>query len=277
MMTNEKPNAIEHLGTALELLTNSFNELRSSILNRQNEIKGSLLRADNGQEIIGDKREGLIKALGDWDIHPTSTAGEVTRYIGCFAVQEEITNKIHQFNDAKDNLTKTSKNLSSLGVSEREMRNAYAKNGFPLLHPLQARRLIRVICNKNLRSISFSIAKSIESIEKITVKVARQRLENHDACDILSMISNLNADHQVRWHKPVNTHIRANIVHRSGEDGRSSKMIHCSLPIIINNAHDLPKIVFNQPKEPRKKRNDTLSKNKIALPFISEGYLSFDI
>jgi hypothetical protein len=274
-MTNEKPNAIEHVGTALELLTHSFNELKSSILNSQS-IKGSLLRIDNGQEITGDTKEGLIKALGDWDIHPSSTAGEVTRYIGCFAVKEEITNKIHQFNDAKENLTKTSKNLTSLGISEREMRSAYAKNGFPLLHPLQARRLIRVICNQNLRSISFSIAKSIESIEKVTVKTARQRLESNDAWDILDMIANLSSDDQVRWHKPVNTHIRANIVHRSEEGVRSSKMIHCSLPIIISNANDLPKIVFNQPRERRKKRNDTLSTNKIPLPFISEGYLSFD-
>lgn len=269
--------AIEHLSLAMTELADTFNKLKDTILDNDNYLAGAILCSQTGVELGGDSRENLIKALGDWNIHSTSTTGEVIRYIGYYTACDAIIDNIDRFNAAKEKLTNTSRSLSAQGTTEREMRNAYAKAGFPVIHPLQARRTIKVIDAQNLQHISFSVAKKIESIEKVPIQIARERLENAEAHDILAMLVNLAPNDIVRWHKPVATHIRANIVHNSKEFGRQSKMIHASLPVIIKGSKQLPKIIFNQPKDTqtRKTRSDTISSNKIALPFINDGYLSF--
>lgn len=274
-MTNTNTDSITAINVAMDSMTSAFSSLKSLILDKQNSIVGSIICPETGTEIAGDSRENLIKALGDWDIHSTSNAGEVVRYPGYFAVCKEIINAIHDFNEAKKNLTTTTKSLISGGVTEREMRNAYNKNGFAVIHPLQARRLIRIVDGENLKRISFSIAKRVEGIEKITAKLAFKRLENNNAYDILSLLANLSPDDIVRWHKPIGSHIRANVVHQTDGADRQTKMMHSSLPIMIDGSV-LPEIVFNQPKDTRKKRSDTLAKNRIELPFVKGGYLSFE-
>lgn len=276
-MKNPKMEAIEAISLAMNEMMNTFNTLKTTILDSKNYLAGATLCPQTGAKIDGDIRENLIKALGDWNIHSTSTAGEVIRYIGYFVASDAIISSVEHFNTAKETLTSTSMALSAQGVSEREMRNAYAKAGFPVIHPLQARRAIRVIDAEDLQHISFSVAKNIESIERLPVQKARERLEKAEADDILAMLVNLESNDTVRWHKPVAAHIRANIVHKSEKHGRQSKMIHASLPILIKGSQQLPKIIFNQPSDSRtrKARSDTASNNKIPLPFINDGYLSF--
>lgn len=278
-MKNSKMEAIAAISLAMNEMTDAFNALKTTILDSNNYLAGAILCPQTGTEIGGDIRENLIKAFGDWNIHSSSTAGEVVRYVGYFAASDPIACSVERFNTAKEILTSTSMSLSAQGITEREMRSAYAKAGFPVIHPLQARRTIKVIDAENLQHISFSIAKNIESIERLPVQKARERLEKAEADDILAMLVNLDPNDTVRWHKPVATHIRANIVHKSEEHGRQSKMIHASLPIIIKGSQQLPKIIFNQPKNSRtrKTRSDTASNNKIALPFINDGYLSFGV
>lgn len=277
-MTQLNSQAVEAIANSMTKLTDNFNTVKSHILDKNNLIIGKILSPDTGEVIAGNPRENLIKALGDWNIPTDSTAGEVARYPGYFLVGDTVLSAIRSLNEAKINLTETTKILVSTGATERDIRRAYAKNGYPIIHPLQARRLIKIVNSKNLKRISFSIARRIESIEKITVQKAIKRLENHEAFDLIELIANLSPSDTVRWHKPVNAHVRANIVHESEELGRQSKMIHSSLPIIIDSATEqskLPNIVFNKPKENRKKRSDTLSLNKIPLPFINHGYMSF--
>ena len=276
-MTDKNTQAVHDISAAMDELSSTFTALKSLILNKQNTLAGEVLQPDTGEAIKGDSRENLIKALGDWDIHPSSNSGEVMRYPGYFIACDEIIEAVYAFNAAKDKLTSTTKALMQAGTSEREMRTAYAKCGFPLIHPLQARRTIKVISNENLKRISFSIANRIESIEKISVKLACKRLENNDAHDISALLANMSPDDTVRWHKPVSSHIRANILHQDSSGERFPKMIHSSLPIMIVGGHELPSIVFNQAKERRKKRSDTLSSNRIAIPFVKHGFLSFDI
>jgi len=275
-MSEIKPDSIAEISTAMDNMISQFHTLKSVILKKENVITGNTLCPTTGEKTKGDVRENLIKALGDWDIHATSTTGEVIRYPGYFLVSTEVVNAIHAFNEAKEALTTTTKALVEGGASEREIRNAYAKSGFPLIHPLQARRLIRVINSENLKRIGFSIAKKITSVEKINVKLARKRLENNNAFDILNALVNLNETDTVRWHRPVNKHIRANILHENAQGEKQAKMVHASMPIIIDGGLQLPEITFNIPKESHKKRNDELSKNKIALPFIKDGYMTFD-
>lgn len=275
-MTQSNTNTIAAISAAMSDMTNAFNSLKSLILNKENRIKGAILCPETGNEIKGDSRELLIKAFGDWNIHPTSTSGEVVRYPGYFITDKKIINAIHSFNKAKENLTLTTKNLVANGVTEREIRNAYSKSGFAVIHPLQARRTIRVINGKNLKRISFSIAKNVESIEKIKARLVLKRLENNNAYDILSLLAHLNPDEIVRWHRPVSAHIRANVIHQAVGADRQTKMMHSSLPIIIDEASEMPEITFNQPKASRKKRSDTLAKNRIDLPFVKGGYLSFN-
>lgn len=277
-MTQSNLQAIEAISKSMTGLTDTFITVKSLILDGDNFITGEILCPETGEVITGNPRENLIKALGDWNIHSSSTAGEVVRYPGYFLACDKIVSAIRSLNEAKENLSNTTKNLVADGATEREIRNAYAKSGHAVIHPLQARRLIKIVNNNNLRRISFSIAKRIESIEKLTVQKAAKRLENHEAFDLLELLVNLNPDDTVRWHRPVSSHIRANIVHEAAQGAeRQSKMIHSSLPIIIENGTELPKIVFNQPKENRKKRSDTLSLNKVLLPFIKDGYMSFEV
>lgn len=275
-MTQSNIDTIAAIRAAMDSMTQAFSSLRSLILDKGNSIQGSILCPETGVEIKGDSRENLIKALGDWNIHPSSNAGEVVRYPGYFIACKEIIEAIHAFNRAKENLTVTTKNLIANGTTEREMRSAYSKNGFAVIHPLQARRTIKVVSGENLKRISFSIAKHVESIEKIKAKLAFKRLENNNAYDILSLLAHLSPDDTVRWHKPVGLHIRANVIHHADGKNRQTKMMHSSLPIIIDGKGELPEVIFNQPRESRKKRSDTIAKNRIDLPFVKGGYLSFD-
>ncbi len=275
-MSEIKLDSIANINAAMDNMTSKFHALKSVILKKENVIIGSTLCPTTGEKNKGDARENLIKALGDWDIHATSTTGEVVRYPGYFLASTEVVNAIYAFNEAKEALTITTKALVAEGVSEREIRTAYAKSGFSLIHPLQARRLIKVISSENLKRIGFSIAKKITSVEKINVKLARKRLENNNAFDILNALVNLNETDIVRWHRPVNKHIRANILHETAQGEKLAKMVHASMPIIIAGGFQLPEITFNIPKDSHKKRNDELSKNKIALPFIKDGYMTFD-
>lgn len=275
-MTIDKTEIISTINLAMDELVSSYNTLKSLILNPENRIQGQTICPETGEETQGNHRENLVKALGNWDIHPTSTTGEVMRYLGYYMACEEIISATHNLNSAKENLTKKTKMLTASGATEREIREAYKKIGFPKIHPLQARRQIKIVNNENLKRISFSVAKRIESIEKISVELACKRLEKNDAHDIIALMANLNPTDIVRWHKPVGTHIRANIVHVDENKNRQAKMIHTSLPIIIDGNGELPKVVFNHPKEHRKKRSDTLSGNRVKIPFIKDGYLSFD-
>jgi hypothetical protein len=273
-MTQDNTDTIAAIKSAMDELLSAFNELKRQILNKDNALKGAILCPETGEATEGDARENLIKALGDWNIHPTANSGEVVRFPGCYAASADIVAAVHHFNEAKENLTSTTKSLIASGTAERALRHAYSNAGYPTIHPLQARRLVRVVDGENLKRISFSIAKRVESIEKITAKQAWKRLESNEAFEIIKQIANLAPNETVRWHKPVGAHIRANVVHQEEGGKRISRMLHSSLPIIID-GDTLPKIVFNHPSQGRKKRSDTLSNNRIELPFIRNGYLSF--
>lgn len=212
------------------------------------------------------------EALGDLNCDDQRKDGQVVRYPGVVEVSSLAWQKLHQFNQAKQALREAVDRCYQLGAKAHELRIAYSRAALPRLHPLMAWRKINLL-EEQLESIGFTVAKGIDSIERMTVGQAIAQLEGIGD-DVAEQISRYPRDKQLSWHEPTSPHIRANLVWKT-ESSTQKKQKHACLPFFVPIGQwPTKRVRWNKPKETEgEARNDSLKGDRFELPFRTGGFL----
>ena len=272
-----EPNTIDPdiLKYALDDLCSAIGPLRDAIRSPTGTVRGIVFDQLTGEPLEGAPQDLLITALTRWDIGSESANGSVARYPGAFAVTSDVLDAARVLNERKKALEACIKSLDASGITPYKMRTLYSRFGHSRIHPLQAWRQINIVESPGLGSIGFTVAKCLESIEVVTFKEALNRLSHAGADDVIRQLTGLSAAGELRWHRPVPRHIRANLVWGCGEH-RSSIMLNASLPFLLAEDSWPDRVRFNQPRHHNKRRDANKTRSTIPLPFRDGAYLSIN-
>lgn len=265
--------AFDYLNNALEALHESLFQVRSAILQPGAVLQGKAFDQHNGDIIEGLPAELLLKALSSWEIDANSTNGSVNRYPGVFEVQSPAIEALSLLNERKQDFETCVKRLDASGVTPYKMRTFYRRLGHGRLHALQAWRQVNILPRQSLQTVGFTLAKSMESIEVLAPEEVFSRLGKAGAFDVIEQLRAAMASGPVRWHTPVNKHLRANITWKENE-ARKSIMLNASLPFIVYEGHWPTRLKFNAPRNHAKRSDTNKARVVIDLPFREGAYLS---
>lgn len=263
------------LSVLLSELMHSLRELKEIVMLPGAVGQGVIFDQFTGEVMIGDAAELLVRALVTIDVTDDSTNGSVIRFPGCFEVSQGVIDHVHCLNASKEKFKQCVKALEDSGLKPHDLRGTYRKLGYSRIHPLQAWRQVNVLNGGGLESIGFSVAKSTEGIETMSLSQLEARLQAADASDLIGSLKGGDIPGQVQWHTPVSRHIRANIVWKT--DGIITRsMLHASMPFLVpEGAWPAKRIRFNQPRT-HSKRSDSRAKNVVHVPFRAGAYISWE-
>lgn len=265
--------ATEALKGALDGLVESLHQLRSAILKPGAVIQGVSYDMHLATPLEGEPCELLVRALSCWDMAEQSSNGSVPRFPGVYEVSEEVLERANIHNGQKQYFEDCIKALIESGIKPNKMRELYRRFGHAKIHPLQAWRQINVITVPSLSSISFTIAKFTESIETLSFDESIARLSRGNASDVIEQLIQMADSKAVRWHKPIATHVRANLVWGAKEQ-RLSRMLYASLPILLQEGNWPKRVRFNKPRQHAKRSDAKDARATIHLPFRDGAYLT---
>lgn len=228
---------------------------------------------EDNSEVASDSPSEYVKdALGDLNCRDNQKDGQVTRYPGVVEISPEAWNALQQLNEAKVSLRDAVNRCYGAGAKSHELRNSYIRAGLPRLHPLLAWRKVALV-DVRPQSIGFTVAKGIDSIERMSVAQAIAQLEGVGD-DVIEQIARYPRNASVSWHEPTSPHIRANFVWAT-ESPPQKKQLHACLPFFVPMGHWPSKRVrWNPPKNTEsEQRNDALKGDRFELPFRAGGFL----
>lgn len=237
--------------------------------------EGVLFDALTAKAIDSDESlaQQLSNAMGDFDIPPSSTSGDVNRYPGLFTVNDEALAATEQLNAAKSHLEEAVGEARAAGVSRQRLRRIYASAGAGRLHPKQAWRQITILEPDELESVGFTIAKFMTSIELMDAAEAMEMLAHHEAYEVMKFIREAGVD-KVRLRMPLAPHVRANIVWGKGKT-RRSQMVYASLPFLLPmGSWPAKRVRFNEPRNHAKRSDARFDADSMPLHFIYGGSIS---
>lgn len=217
---------------ALMSLTDASHSFRTAVLEPGAVQQGLMYNALDGHELAGDSAELLLRAMLSFDFGDDMENGSVLRFPGCFEVRQSVLACAQNLNAAKDQLKNAVKALEVAGVKPHQIRVMYKSLGHSRIHPLQAWRQIHTLNQPNLESVGFTVAKSIDGIERMSREAILARLRGLGAEDLVDQIEGRPDIKTFRWHVPVAPHIRANVVWKQNGE-RAAQMFHASLPFLV--------------------------------------------